>query len=332
MTNWRTKTTVFFLISIVVFLVLIRFQGLQYIAAYSGSGFAKRLPDETSFAKKAICINQPIEVMSFNVMYGSATIEAMAKRFRGGNTGQGELPWSMRLPEIRERIISYSPDLLGLQETEKDTDIGSIVPMENYSLVTYHLGALQYGDAALLFKTSRFEQMDSGQVWLGPTPNLPMSLGFSPLAMIRYINWVILRDKSTGFVFMFVNTHFDNASKNKDPSAILFHDAIATLAKGFPIIVSGDFNTRANTERYLRFTGSNENPVLLENTYDLLRGETTFGWKPDKLIDHILVGGPCMIEADQWLVDTRPLKNGLQMSDHNLIFAKLRFLNFLKSI
>ncbi len=326
MLKWLRLSALAMLVFCIGFLVLLRFEGWQYIAAYTGSGFAANLPDATNFTKPVSCKSESMRVMSYNVMYGSTTIEAMAKRFYGGDTGHGDLPWSARLPEIRDRIIGYSPDLLGLQELETDTDIGAIVPLEKYTLVSYHLGSFQYGDAALLFKASRFEQLDSGQIWLGPKPNLPMSLGFSPLAMIRYINWVMLREKSTGFEFIFVNTHFDNASKNKEPSARLFHERIASLAKGMPIIVSGDFNTKANTTRYMHLSGANESPPLLINSYDLVNVKTTpFTTRPDKLIDHILVGGPCKANSDQWLVDTRPLKNGKPMSDHNLVFSTLHF-------
>jgi endonuclease/exonuclease/phosphatase family metal-dependent hydrolase len=306
---------------------LLRFECLQYFLAYTGSGFAKNLPDISALPKPLNCNSEPMKVLSYNVRYGSTTIEAMATLFRKGDTGDGFLPWSERLPEIRERIMGYAPDLLGLQEMESDNDIKAIVPLDRYTLVSYHLGSLQYGDSALLYKTVRFEQLDSGQLWLGPNPELPMSLGFSPLAMIRYSNWVLLREKSTGFTFMFVNTHFDNAGKNKEPSAILFHDRIARLSAGIPMIVSGDFNTTANTDRYYRFTGSKDHPALLENIYDIFKnkplGESAS--HPDKLIDHILVGGPCKVNVDQWLVDTRKLNNGQQMSDHNPVFAQLNF-------
>ncbi len=327
MLRWFKRIAIALVVLLFGVFALLRFQGLQYIAAYSGSGFARNLPEMSRFATQQSCTTKPIKVLSYNVRYGSTMIEALATRFRDGDTGDGFLPWSVRLPEIGERIASYEPDLLGLQEMETDHDIKAIVSLEHYSLVSYHLGGLQYGDSALLYKTARFEQLDSGQLWLGPNPELPMSLGFSPLAMIRYSNWVLLRDKSTGFTFMFVNTHFDNASKNKDPSAALFRERITRLVAAVPIIVSGDFNTKANTERYYRFTGSNGHPPLLENTYDLTinkpMGDTTP--HPDKLIDHILAGGPCKVGVDQWLVDTRPLNNGQSMSDHNPVFATVNF-------
>jgi endonuclease/exonuclease/phosphatase family metal-dependent hydrolase len=327
MLRWFKRIAFMLLVLFFSFFALLRFEGLQYIAAYTGSGFAKNMPDVSNFSKPQNCNTEPMKVLSYNVRYGSTTIEAMATRFRNGDTGDSFLPWSVRLPEIRELILDYAPDLLGLQEMETDNDIKAIASFDQYTLVSYHLGGLQYGDSALLYKTARFDQLDSGQLWLGPNPELPMSLGFSPLAMIRYSNWVLLREKSTGFTFMFVNTHFDNAGKNKEPSAVLFHDRIARLTAGLPMIVSGDFNTTANTERYNRFTGKNEHQQLLENTYDISENQPVGESKshPDQLIDHILAGGPCKVEVDQWLVDTRKLKNGQPMSDHNPVFVRLNF-------
>ena len=155
-----------------------------------------------------------------------------------------------------------------------------------------------------------------------------MSLGFRPLAVIRYVNWVLLRDKASGFTFMFVNTHFDNAGVNKEPSATLFRGRIAALSRGLPIIVTGDFNTTARAARYRRFTGADLQPPLLENAYTLAHSPPVdAAVHPDQRIDHILVGGPCKAEAEQWLINTRPLKNGLPMSDHDPVFARLRFVD-----
>jgi endonuclease/exonuclease/phosphatase family metal-dependent hydrolase len=305
---------------------LTRLQAWQYVAAYSGSGFAKTLPNLASLPKTPNCNVPPVQVLSYNVMYGSAFIESMVARFPGSHFTGNYLPWSERLPEIRTRILGLAPDLIGLQEMGTDADINAIVPTQEYSLVTYHLGEFHYGDSALLYKTARFEALDSGQIWLGFTPELPMSLGFTPLAMFRYINWTILLEKTTGFTFMFVNTHFDNNLGNKEPSATLFHDRIANLAKDLPIIVTGDFNTPADTERYHRFTGASESPVLLKNTY-VLAHEPLVNAKlhPIKRIDHILAGGTCKIETDNWLVDTRPLQNGQPLSDHDPISVRLNF-------
>ncbi|MDP2904607.1 MAG: endonuclease/exonuclease/phosphatase family protein [Methylovulum sp.] len=330
MSRWLKRiglVAVLLFAALMVLALSIRYQGIQYLAAYSGNGFAHGLPTVNDYpALNNNCTSEPINVLTYNVEYGSAFIESMAARFRNGNTG-GALPWSVRLPEIRGRISGYLPDLIGLQETHTDADIAAIVPLARYTLVSYHLGNFNYGDAALLFKTNKFELLDNGQVWLGPNPKLPMSFGFKPLAMIRYVNWAMLREKNTGFTFMFVNTHFDNAGVNKEPSATLFRNQLAVLAKGIPMIVTGDFNTTATTERYRRFTGADENPPVLRNAYAPASDASVAAkFHPDQRIDHILVGGPCPVKTELWFIDPRPLKNGQPMSDHDPVFARLRFL------
>ncbi len=299
----------------------VRLQGVQYLAAYSGYGFAKPLPAGTHNNKPQVCSSQPMRVLSYNVLYGSAFIEDLAATFRNGDTGGGYLPWSERLPEIRARIAGYDPDLIGLQETHTDTDIALIVPSKKYTLVNYHLGSFHYGDAALLFRTERFQLLDSGQFWLGPTPELPLALGFKPLSMIRYANWALLKENTTGFSFLFVNTHFDNAGGNKEPSADLFRERITPLARHLPVVVTGDFNSTTATGRYLRFTGGDRVPPLLGNAYVLAKPIAVSPLEhPDSQIDHILVGGPCKVTASDWQRDRLPT-----LSDHDPVLATLQF-------
>lgn len=326
MLRWLKRIAISLLIGVLLLAAFLRFQGGQYLAAYSGAGFANSLPNANDIGKSQLCESDAIKVLSYNVMYGSALIEDMAAKFKHGKTGANELPWSVRLPEIRARIASYAPDLLGLQEMGTDTDIAAIVPLDEYALLTYHLGNFQYGDAALLYKKARFEVLDSGQLWLGEHPELPLSLGFKKLSMIRYVNWALLRDKTNGFTFLFANTHFDNARVNKEPSATLFRERIASLARRIPIIVTGDFNTTAKDERYRRFTGTDLQPPLLENSYSLARSPAVDGaLHPGQRIDHILAGSPCRMEAENWLIDPRPLANGQPMSDHDPVLATLKF-------
>jgi endonuclease/exonuclease/phosphatase family metal-dependent hydrolase len=232
---------------------------------------------------------------------------------------------------MRERIASYAPDLIGIQEAHTDADIGNIVPLSDYSVVSYHKGSFQYGDAALLFKTSRFDLLDSGQFWLSPTPDLQMAFSFRPLSMLRYVNWAVLSDKRSHFEFLFVNTHFDNARINKEASATLFRERVTVLAKGLPIIATGDFNSMGDTERYLRLTGSKDNPPLLNNAYVLAGNPVVDSdFHPEKRIDHILAGGPCKVNANYWYIDMKPMKNGQALSDHEPIISQLNFTAFKK--
>ena len=311
----------------------LRWQAVQYLAAYQlGFGLAKPLPAAVTddSTQSLACRSQPINVLTYNVRYGSDLIEA-ARRQLGELAPGGYLPWSLRYPEIQKRIDSYGPDLIGLQEMHTDQDIANIVDLNAYSLLTYHLGQMQYGDAALLYKTQRFDQLDAGQIWLGPDSKLPFSLGFKPLAMIRYANWALLREKDSGFTFLFVNTHFDNNAANREKSSDLFHEQIVKLTERYPMIVVGDFNSNAQTQRYQRLIGVNQEAHHLVNAYDLAFNNSSKAAAPAhpaQLIDHILVGGPCVPEAAAWHVDKRTLASGDTLSDHDPVLATLQFAGY----
>jgi endonuclease/exonuclease/phosphatase family metal-dependent hydrolase len=149
------------------------------------------------------------------------------------------------------------------------------------------------------------------------------------LAVIRYANWAVLQEKSSGFIFVFTNTHFDNDTDNKEKSSALFYEKIAKLSSHYPLIVVGDFNTRASAPRYQRLIGGDENPPRLLNSYDLRpAGISAAMQHPNDLIDHILAGGPCMVTTRHWQVDTRTLENGNTLSDHNPLIAELQFAGF----
>lgn len=316
--------------SLFALVLLVRYQAVQYLAAYAGHGFANSLPAapaETTAAGStgAACTSLPLNVVTYNVRYGSHLIEALRKPL--GNHAPGDYqPWSVRYPAIRSLLDGYAPDLIGLQEMHTDADIANIVPLQQYTLVSYHLNAFHYGDAALLFRSERFELLDSGQLWLGPDSRLPLGVGFNPLAMIRYVNWAMLQEKSSGFRFLFVNTHFDNNSLNREKSAELFRRQIASLSADYPMVVVGDFNSNAATPRYQRLIGARDAEPLLINAHDLLpTASNDDAGGPDQLIDHILVGGPCSTRVADWRVDQRRLDSGDTLSDHNPVLAQLQF-------
>lgn len=332
------------LLLLVLFSLFIRYQGVQYVVAYAGGGFAEPLPAIDAYPVESSggpnpCASNPMTVLTYNIFNGSALIERLVDRFADGNL-QGFKPWSQRVPELRDFIASCDPDIIGLQETGWNDDVMAIIPNpETYTLVTFIRGNFEYGDAALLFRKSRYEALQSGQFFLGPNPDLPMAFGFRRLSMLRYVNWVVLREKETGFTFLYANTHFDNAGANKDPASGVYRERIASLAGGMPVIATGDFNTPGDNERHARFTGADMTPPLLRNAYTLAAApevvEANGTRRPiveadadlpyTKRIDHILVGGPCPVSVGQWTIFLSTLKDGQPMSDHEPILAKIQF-------
>jgi len=331
------KYLLLFILSVALLAVMVAFQGPQHLFALATGGWG-RLPGETALidvtencAGQAACESGLIRVLTFNVLCRVCT-ESDRK--------PGYEPWYVRLPYLREIIRYYEPDLIGFQETGGSQDLEELNPdSERFAWLAFHEGGLLYGDAALLYRRDRFELLDSGQFWLNPNFRLPFGFGWKPLSMPRYVNWARLRNRENGFEFLFLNTHFDNNSPNKEPSAVFVHDVMRVPALHLPIIMTGDFNTQGDTQRYQNLVRGSDPEPLLKEAAELAAvrelvppaypDESVAPAEPDlflRQIDHIFLGGPGTWEVTRWAVDTRAggsAKN-IQPSDHPAVFAEVR--------
>lgn len=269
------------------------------------------------------CTSGPLKVMSFNVFC------RICDKGR-----EGYQPWEKRLPHLQERIAKYDPDLLGLQELGGYADIEDFTKaFPGYDYSAYKFGKWIYADCVLFYKKDRFELLDSGQMWLSPKPGLPFARAWK-FSMPRYVNWVYLRQKKDGFQFLYANTHFDNASANKEPAAKLFAATFGPIAAKMPVIVTGDFNTNRTTTRYQNLLG--DGPGKLEDTYDLAKSKElvnnrTQGKKSsdleasraaDQAIDHVFVAGPVKKEVTRWVLDSTLYDDNQRPSDHPSVYAE----------
>ncbi|NLN92558.1 MAG: hypothetical protein GX130_04505 [Candidatus Hydrogenedens sp.] len=251
-----------------------------------------------------------------------------------------EQPWEERLPYLRRLIAYYDPDLFGSQELGGWKDIEELLAdTEEYETVTFTFGPWTYADSALFFKKERFELLDSGQFWLNPKHNLPFGFGWLRLSMPRYACWACLRDKSNGFTFLFMNSHFDNNSLNKDTTAPIMYDNFAKHGERLPIVFTGDFNTDLRAERYEKLLSGTEGVKVFTNAADLApalemqlytAGERNTERESftayDQAIEHILVAGPGEVSVGEWIMDYNSYGDPQQdASDHPALFATLRF-------
>lgn len=330
MKKWLKRLAI--LVAVLVILALyIRNDGIQYTMGLVLGSFGNPYfdpapyPTDKNCAGAAQCASGPLRVMTYNVLC----------RICDKNRPAFD-PWTERLPHLCERIAKYDPDLLGMQELGGYADLEDFrKALPQYDYVTYKFGKWAYGDCALYYRKDRFEVLDSGQMWLTPNPTLPFSTAWR-LAMPRYVNWAYLRQKKDGFQFLFVNTHFDNASVNKEPAAGLFAKTFNPIAAQMPVIVTGDFNTDTTVQRYQNILG--EGPGKLEDTCDLapakelvsdasvkgIAEEMDGAHDAAKAIDHIFVGGPVKKEVFRWVIDSTvygPDKKS--PSDHPSVFAEI---------
>jgi len=228
---------------------------------------------------------------------------------------------------IRDILDRHDADLVGLQELVGEDDLAEVLgPASPYRVVSYSLGPWVYADAALLVRDSRFEVVDSGQLWLSPHPDRPFSAGWKHISLPRYAAWAHLRQRSDGFELLFVNAHFDNNGPNKDGAAALFHDVFGSPDGGLPRVITGDFNTHQNADRYPSLLAGG----VLTNTADLalnvgLLGNPDGGsryFDTDALVDHVLVSGGVTVRS--WTQESPQYGDeGRRPSDHPVIVVEL---------
>ncbi len=186
-----------------------------------------------------------IKVMSFNIRYGTAD--------------DGKQSWPHRRELVLERIRSFDPHLLGLQECRDDTQASYLrARLQGYEF----LGVQRGGDgesaiemAPLLFKRSAFQVVDSGHFWLSDTPTVPGSSSRESI-FPRTVTWVTLMSKHSdptpaqAWLLTFFNTHLDYGGKAAAESARLLRRRIDQLPATMPVILTGDFNTQKDTAPY----------------------------------------------------------------------------------
>lgn len=327
------RTTSIALVVVLLGALFVFNNGIQYtLAVATGSlrdpHFDGRLyvEDQNCFGE-APCHSNVIRILTYNVLCRICVKE-------------GFDAWDERIPYLRGLVERYDPDLIGSQELGSRRDIAEFLPDgDAYSAVTFEFGPWVYADSALFYRTTRYELLDAGQFWLSPTPHLPFGFGWVPLSMPRYVSWALLRDRHNGFTFLFMNSHVDNHTVNKDNSAVLIYDEFSRHARHMPVIFTGDFNTNPTNERYRVFQGGDAGDVLFVNAADIAPALELQQYAPEQtepvgvvpferfehMIDHILVAGPVEKDVLRWVVDYNTYGEAQRpASDHPAVFSKLR--------
>ena len=263
-----------------------------------------------------------IEVMTFNIRYGTAD--------------DGANSWRFRRELVFDVIREHQPDLLGVQEALRGQldEIGTAVPGYTEIGVGRDDGRTAGEYSAILFRHGRFEPLDSGTFWFSDTPDVPGSMSWGN-RITRIATWARLRDATTGGTFVVYNLHFDHESQpSRERSAELL---AARLARqdGEPVIVMGDFNSGEANPAYRFLTGAGTLPGRtitspgLRDSYRMVHpGDTlvgTFhgfgGARDGEKIDHILVSGGWTV-VDAAIVTTSAA--GRYPSDHFPVTAMVR--------
>ncbi len=152
------------------------------------------------FSAFTLCAEE-LKIMSFNVRYNSPK-------------DLGENSWDVRKGAVVNLIKKMTPDVVGLQEPRT---IQRTYLKESLSEYVYMevpgTGDGRGGNVGLIYRSDKFDKVDGGFFYLGPTPDVPSPSFDAPDSTWRVTVWVKLRDKKSGKEFTAMSTHLPVRTK-----------------------------------------------------------------------------------------------------------------------
>lgn len=262
----------------------------------------------TATTASAAAAQPALEVMTFNIRYGSAA--------------DGDNSWPYRRDLVAAIIAREAPAVLAIQEAlafQLD-ELGSA--LDGYRKVGQHRDGGTEGEfAGLYIRTDVVDLVDEGEFWLSPTPTVVASRGWDA-ALHRTAAWVDLQLPGLDDPIRVYGTHFDHRGEQarvESARLIAAHareGGLRTLVLGDLNVPDGDPALHAFAAEGYRSAVSALHPGERRGTFNAFSDPT--GGGDDGRIDHVLVGpGFEIIEAR--IIDERVA--GLFPSDHFPVVA-----------
>ena len=165
--------------------------------------------------------------------------------------------WTVRGKVVCDQIRFEQPDIFGAQEVMVGQlrDMLSMLQGYDYVGVGRDDGKEAGEFEPVFYNTQTLKLLRSGNFWLNETPDIP-KLGWDA-ACIRVCSWGQFKQRHSRFKFYYFNLHMDHIGiVARREAAKLIVQKIREIAKGAPVIVTGDFNVDQTNEIYQTFTQS----------------------------------------------------------------------------
>jgi len=173
----------------------------------------------------------PVKVMTYNVRYSA------------GDAKSPDNNWPARREAFAQLVEGEKADVVGFQEVLPDQFSWLRERFPGYEFVGVGRNANGGGEASpVAFLKERFSVVTNGTFWLSTTPDKPGSKSWGA-AFPRVCTYAILKDKGTGLVFSFANTHTDHKSEEaREKGMLLIIDRMKDFGANAPIVFVGDHN------------------------------------------------------------------------------------------
>lgn len=254
-------------------------------------------------------------------------IKVMSYNIRFDRKEDGENWWEKRKQRVADLMNFYYADFIGGQEVlpQQLKYLTDSLKGYDYIGVGRDDGKQKGEHSCIWYKKERFELIRQSTFWLSPNPDSIVK-GWDA-AIKRVCTYGLFRDKKTKQYCWVFNTHFDHIGKQaRLESAKLITRKIRELnTKNYPVIVTGDFNSRPEEEpaQYMlkHMRNSRDASAVVHGNADTWNG-FKFNEKPDGCIDYIFISNDPRVKVKNFgtLTDSYDMK---YPSDHFPIMATL---------
>ena len=198
---------------------------------------------------------------------GRSELNVATFNLRMDTEKDGVNAWPNRKEMVKGLIRFHDFDIFGTQEGFKHM-LDGIAELDGYAYIG--AGRDDGEDAgehsAIFYKTGRFDLLDKGNFWFSETPDVP-GKGWDATCCNRICSWGKFRDKESGKVFYFFNSHYDHQGKvaRRESSKLLIARIKQIAGTDATVFATGDFNAVPTDEPMVTLASDG----LLLDSYDL---------------------------------------------------------------
>ncbi len=158
-----------------------------------------------------------------------------------------------RAPILNTVIAPMDADVIGFQEYTPawDVEIKKYFG-KDYEIFNKYRAEKSLESTPILWKKDKFDCIKKGFFWLSDTPEQE-SNGWDEIGCYRICNYAVLKDKQSGEVFTFINTHFGFGDECQINSANLIYKYSKRISS-YPTFITADFNMTPESLGYKQMT------------------------------------------------------------------------------
>ena len=198
--------------------------------------------------------------------------------------------WDNRKSRAVNAINSFGPDIIGMQEAYKVQIDYFLNNLTHYRSI----GDSRKGDttdeyANIMYRSDKFNVLESGQFWISETPDVPDSRSSFDSGYPRIVTWAKFQAECEGrAVFYYFNTHLSLKTDAKVQGVNLILDRVSRYVthSECPVFIGGDLNSDELSPAYRILSNSDFQDTWVQLRKPFIDDSTGNHWTAQKDIDH----------------------------------------------